>query len=163
MKRLWPRWVELWDRREDAAAIALVRILVGLVLVYDFAEIWRLDLVTTIYTPDGFGIAYDGWLSPQATWWLAALASLARRAVEIAGALARRQHAHPRHADAPGRALGGAHALGGSVAARRVERWCVDHAGVARGAFDVRAPASDCESTEPDEHDHPTYVVHDPG
>jgi hypothetical protein len=76
MKRAWSAWVELWDRREDAAALALVRILVGLALAYDFAEIWHLDLVDAIYTPAGFGVAYDGLLSPHATWWLAALATL---------------------------------------------------------------------------------------
>jgi hypothetical protein len=76
VRRAWSAWVALWDRREDAAALALVRILVGLVLVYDFAEIYRLDLVDAIYSPDGFGIAYDGLLSPHATWWVAAIAAL---------------------------------------------------------------------------------------
>ena len=74
-RRAWSAWVDLWDRREDAAALALVRILVGLVLAYDFIEIWRLDLAGALYTTDGFGVAFDGLLSPQATWWLAALAT----------------------------------------------------------------------------------------
>lgn len=75
-RRAWSAWVDLWDRREDAAALALVRIFVGLALAYDFVEIWRLDLVDVLYTADGFGVAFDGLLSPQATWWIAALASL---------------------------------------------------------------------------------------
>jgi len=77
----WRAWVDLWDRREDAAALALVRIFVGLVLVVDYVDIWRLDLVEAIYAapPEGFGVAYDGWgqaLGPHGVWLVALLASI---------------------------------------------------------------------------------------
>ena len=78
IRRSWSVWVGLWDRREDAAALALVRVFVGLVLSYDLFELARLDLVDAIYAPapDGFGIAYDGFLSPHATWLVALVAAL---------------------------------------------------------------------------------------
>ncbi|MEO8702489.1 MAG: HTTM domain-containing protein [Kofleriaceae bacterium] len=84
MTRVWSAWVELWDRREDAAALAATRILVALVVLYDLVEIGRLGLVNAIYSPAplGFGVAYDGWasaleLSPQALWWIAVIAAAA--------------------------------------------------------------------------------------
>src|SRR5262245_59526053 len=49
VKRLASAWVELWDRREDAAALALVRIFVAIVLLYDLVTIWRLDLIEALY------------------------------------------------------------------------------------------------------------------
>ncbi len=83
MKRAWHAWVDLWDRREDAAALALVRIFVGVVLVYDYVEIARFDLIDALYAPppDGFGVAYDGWASalgigPHGVWLIALLAAI---------------------------------------------------------------------------------------
>jgi uncharacterized membrane protein YphA (DoxX/SURF4 family) len=70
--RTWPAWVSLWDRREDALALALVRIFVGLVLTYDYVELWRLDLVDVVYSVRGFGTAID----PHTMWLVALLASL---------------------------------------------------------------------------------------
>lgn len=77
MRTAWRAWAELWDRREDAAALALVRIFVGLVLVYDYVELWRLGLVEAVYAapPIGFGTAYDAWFSPHTMWLLALVAS----------------------------------------------------------------------------------------
>lgn len=77
-KVAWRAWADLWDRREDAAALALVRICVGLVLTYDYVELWRLDLVDTVYAPApvGFGAAYDAWFSPHIVWLLALVASI---------------------------------------------------------------------------------------
>ena len=69
---MWGRWVALWDRREDAAALALVRIFVGLVLAYDYVDLYRLDLVDVIYAARGFGTAED----PHRAWLVALLASL---------------------------------------------------------------------------------------
>jgi uncharacterized membrane protein YphA (DoxX/SURF4 family) len=76
MTRAWHAWVDLWDRREDAAALALVRIFVGLVLVVDYLDLARLGLVDAVYSPVGFGAAFDGWLSPHSTWLVALVASL---------------------------------------------------------------------------------------
>jgi vitamin K-dependent gamma-carboxylase-like protein len=92
--RAWRAWVALWDRREDATALALVRIGVALVLLYDFAQVWRLDLIDALWAapPDGYAYPYDGWAArwlgrgPDAAFalWLAATVSLAAIA---AGAL----------------------------------------------------------------------------
>lgn len=72
---IWRRWVALWDRREDATALALVRIFVGLVLALDYLDLVRLGLVDAVYV--GFGVPYDSWLSPQVTYVVALVASLA--------------------------------------------------------------------------------------
>jgi len=84
--KAWRAWVALWDRREDATALALVRIGVASVLLYDFASVWRLDLIDALWAapPDGYAHPYDGWAvrwlghGPDAAWglWLAATASL---------------------------------------------------------------------------------------
>jgi vitamin K-dependent gamma-carboxylase-like protein len=84
--RAWRAWVALWDRREDATALALVRIGVAVVLLYDFAQVWRLDLIDALWAapPDGYAHPYDGWATrwlgrgPDAAFalWLAATASL---------------------------------------------------------------------------------------
>jgi len=63
MRRLWRAWVALWDRREPATALALIRIGVGLVLLVDLVNIGRLGLVTPMFAapPDGYAVAHDGW------------------------------------------------------------------------------------------------------
>lgn len=86
MSRAWRAWVALCDRREDATALALVRIGVALVLLYDFAMVWRLDLVEALWAapPEGYAHAYDGWAvqwlgrGPEVAraLWLAAVISL---------------------------------------------------------------------------------------
>ena len=83
MKRWWTTWVDFWDRREDAAALALVRIFVGLVLVVDYLDVYRLDLVDALYAPPPTGMGYDygGWahaigLSPHALFLIALLAAI---------------------------------------------------------------------------------------
>jgi hypothetical protein len=56
MIRLARAWVALWDRREPATALALVRIGVAVVMLYDLAEMWRLDVITALWArpPDGY-------------------------------------------------------------------------------------------------------------
>lgn len=76
MKRAWASWVALWDRREDATALALVRIGVAVVLLYDFVAMWRVGAIEALYAPPPLGYAAaEGWASPQALW-LAAVSSL---------------------------------------------------------------------------------------
>ncbi|HWU87510.1 MAG TPA: hypothetical protein VN253_09560 [Kofleriaceae bacterium] len=94
MMSAWRAWVALWDRREDAAALALVRIGVAAVLLYDFASVRRAGLIEPLWAaaPDGYAQAHDGWAAswlgrgPEAAHalWLAATVSLAAIA---AGAL----------------------------------------------------------------------------
>ncbi|MCK6516137.1 HTTM domain-containing protein [Myxococcota bacterium] len=53
--RLWRYWVALWDHKEPATAMGLVRLLLGLVLCWDLAEAWQLDLVSTLWAPPEAG------------------------------------------------------------------------------------------------------------
>ena len=50
-KRRWKGWVEMWDHHEHPRVLAIIRILVGLVLFYDFAYLWNLGLVDTLFAP----------------------------------------------------------------------------------------------------------------
>ena len=88
MRRLWRAWVDLWDRREDAAVLAAVRICVGLVLLYDYVEIWRLDLASALFTTDGFAKSYDGWATALGAHGLLLLATCAAAGIAL-GALTR--------------------------------------------------------------------------
>jgi uncharacterized membrane protein YphA (DoxX/SURF4 family) len=83
--RLWRAWSELWDRREPATAQALVRILVGLVVLADLLDAQRLGLVEGVWAPPPDGMGHGGvgerlwsvrWFgaSPETAhlmWWLA--------------------------------------------------------------------------------------------
>jgi len=56
----WSAWVALWDRREPATALALVRVLVGTCMVMDLAPLWSLGLVDALYGVAGYGTAASG-------------------------------------------------------------------------------------------------------
>ncbi|MBA3820044.1 MAG: hypothetical protein H0X17_14210, partial [Deltaproteobacteria bacterium] len=64
----------MWDHREDAAALALVRIAVGVVLFSDLTAIARLELVDVLFTPapGGYAVAADRLGLSGPTWWLVA-------------------------------------------------------------------------------------------
>jgi hypothetical protein len=89
--RIWRAWVALWDRREPATALALVRISVALVLLYDLVAIWRLDVVTALYAapPDGYAWASGGWATrlfgtgPDAAFTLWLVATIAAACVAL--------------------------------------------------------------------------------
>jgi Vitamin K-dependent gamma-carboxylase len=52
------RWVRLWSRREYADSLALVRIALSLVVLWDLFEVWRLGLIRALWAPieeGGFG------------------------------------------------------------------------------------------------------------
>lgn len=57
MKKLWRWWVALWDRREPATALALVRIGIAVVLLVDYLWIARLGMVHAMWSrpPLGYG------------------------------------------------------------------------------------------------------------
>lgn len=87
MKRAWLAWVELWDRREPAYALAIVRIGVALALLHDYLTVWRLDLIAPLWStaPDGCATpSWSGWsvswlgTGPDAayTLWLAAVIAM---------------------------------------------------------------------------------------
>ncbi len=60
---VWNAWTTFWDRREDVAPLAVCRILLALVLLYDWWQVYHFDLVTVLYSPapDGYAVAYQGW------------------------------------------------------------------------------------------------------
>ncbi|HWO25629.1 MAG TPA: HTTM domain-containing protein [Kofleriaceae bacterium] len=62
MIRLLRAWVALWDRREPATALAAVRIATAIVLLYDYAVVWRLDLIEALWAmpPDGYATGGAG-------------------------------------------------------------------------------------------------------
>ncbi len=73
MIRLARWWVALWDRREPATALAAVRIAIALVMLYDYAVVWQLDLIEPLWAkpPDGYAVGGDGrwsarWLGTDA-------------------------------------------------------------------------------------------------
>jgi hypothetical protein len=89
------RWVAFWDRREAPHSLALARLLLGSVILADFAGIWRHGLVpdSWLLPPGGLGwgaarpdaSSLIGWLasSPTALTVLAALGVLAAAAVTL--------------------------------------------------------------------------------
>lgn len=55
MKKLSKRWVELWNRREHPAPLALVRIGVGLVIAYDFLYATSLGVADDVWNKPSLG------------------------------------------------------------------------------------------------------------
>ena len=51
----WQRWVDLWDHREHPRVLGSIRILLGLVLLYDFLHLWQLGLVEPLFAPHESG------------------------------------------------------------------------------------------------------------
>lgn len=47
----WAAWVRMWDHREDPLVLAIVRVLVAAVLLYDFLWIAHLGLVEALFAP----------------------------------------------------------------------------------------------------------------
>ena len=45
----WSRWVAFWAQEEHPRSLALVRLCLGAVILWEFLEIWRLDLVVTLF------------------------------------------------------------------------------------------------------------------
>ncbi len=57
MKRLWSAWVAVWSHEEHPASMALVRIALGLCLLWDLSWVGALDLVVPFLAPEEIG----GW------------------------------------------------------------------------------------------------------
>jgi len=54
---VWTRWVAFWDRRECADSLAMIRICLALVVLWDFGTVARLGLVRALWAPiDAGGI-----------------------------------------------------------------------------------------------------------
>jgi hypothetical protein len=84
MKRLWARWVALWDRREPATALALVRISASLVLLVDYLWIAKLGMVHAMWSPAPVGYA----TGDAVMWYGIVLGALACTAAGAATPLA---------------------------------------------------------------------------
>lgn len=48
---LWSAWARLWDTREAPHMLALLRILIGVVVIWDLVEAAQLGLVQTLWSP----------------------------------------------------------------------------------------------------------------
>jgi type IV secretory pathway TraG/TraD family ATPase VirD4 len=73
-------WIRFWDRREPGEALALIRILVALVLLYDLTCVLRLGLVAALWAPveeHGIGPATHAVPIALAYRWLGASARAA--------------------------------------------------------------------------------------
>ena len=53
--KLWSKWVALWSQREVPTMLALIRIFVGVVLLWDFVEIGLHGLPDVMWTPQELG------------------------------------------------------------------------------------------------------------
>jgi hypothetical protein len=76
----WTWWVGLWARREAPHVLAIVRIAVALVILWDFATVWHLDLVTTLWgMPEvgGLGDVLSRKPVPEIYQWLPPTAATA--------------------------------------------------------------------------------------
>lgn len=81
MTSTWRAWVALWDRREPATALALVRIGIGVVTLVDLVHTRWLGLVDVLWSPIPLGYAthYQPWLPLDAggLWLVATIAAAA--------------------------------------------------------------------------------------
>lgn len=68
LRRLWLAWVGLWDGVEHPRSIALVRILLGLVILWDFVEIAHLDLVIALFGDQTVGGLSDAGTRADSPW-----------------------------------------------------------------------------------------------
>jgi hypothetical protein len=57
LARAWRSWVALWSGEEHPRTLAVVRVLLGVVILWDFLEIARLGLVVPLFGP----VAAGGW------------------------------------------------------------------------------------------------------
>jgi vitamin K-dependent gamma-carboxylase len=69
LRRWWSTWEDFCDERESPVAIALVRILLGICLVYDFAHIWFLDLVVPLFSVAAVGGVSDALIRESTPLW----------------------------------------------------------------------------------------------
>jgi hypothetical protein len=80
MRRAWERWVALWDRREPATALALVRICASVVLLADYLWVAKLGMVHAMWSPPPIGYA----TSDAVIWYGIVVGALACAAIGAA-------------------------------------------------------------------------------
>ncbi|MEQ1507338.1 MAG: HTTM domain-containing protein, partial [Myxococcota bacterium] len=69
-RRWWRAWVALWDGVEHPRSLALVRLLLGLVILWDFVEIARLDLVVALFAGQPAGGLSDVATRTDPPWFV---------------------------------------------------------------------------------------------
>lgn len=69
MPKWWDRWVAFWEGEEAPWSLALVRILLGAVIVSDFAQIGQLDLVLALFGGQAHGGLTDVLTRNAAPLW----------------------------------------------------------------------------------------------
>jgi uncharacterized membrane protein YphA (DoxX/SURF4 family) len=87
MRRSWLGWVSIWDAREAPHVLAVVRILVGAVLLYDLSQLLMLDLAPGLFGPmeaGGIGNPLGRKQAPLLYQWFAAESGTAVAAVWVA-------------------------------------------------------------------------------
>jgi hypothetical protein len=65
----WDRWVAFWDQREDPLALAVTRVCLGVVILFDFAQIAQLDLVVALLGTQEAGGLSDAALRADRPLW----------------------------------------------------------------------------------------------
>lgn len=84
--RAWTWWADLWARRERPHVLAILRILVAIVLLYDFWTVWDLGLVEVLWAPPeagGLGDPLNRTPVPELYRWLAPTADTAWAAFSV--------------------------------------------------------------------------------
>jgi hypothetical protein len=79
----WRTWVGLWAHQESPRVLAIIRILVGTVILYDFWKIWDLGLVVTLFgapAAGGFGDVLARKPVPELYQWFPLTAATAQGA-----------------------------------------------------------------------------------
>lgn len=81
LRRGWAAWVGLWDGVEHPRTLGLVRLLLGAVILFDFLQIWHLDLVVPLFGVQEAGGLSDAMARKDLPWfyeWLAPTPTSAR-------------------------------------------------------------------------------------
>lgn len=76
----WTWWAGLWARQESPRILAILRVLVATVLLYDFWKVWDLGLVPVLWAPQeagGLGTPLSRNPVPELYAWFPAAASTA--------------------------------------------------------------------------------------
>lgn len=72
LRAAWASWVRLWDHHEHPRALAMLRIVLPLVIAWDFVTIARLDLADALLGPAGLADPLGKDAVPFAYRWLPA-------------------------------------------------------------------------------------------
>ena len=69
MRGLWNTWVALWDHHEHPRSMALIRVLLGCVVLWDLFWIAGLDLVVPLLAPEEAGGLSKAMTRPRTPPW----------------------------------------------------------------------------------------------